>query len=138
MNKLILTIFLILIACPVQAYQFAENWTKTDTVYEVAFLTVTTLDWAQTHSMAKADWVWDGHSHSEMNPLLGSKPSKEKVDFMIPAGMVLHVLIAVALPPHFDIGGFDIHPRRAWQLIWIGIETGATINNASGGIKIEF
>jgi hypothetical protein len=70
MNKLILTVFLILIASPVQAeYRFAQDWTKTDTVLEAVYAGLTIVDWGQTRDIAKHP-----QQYSEMNPLLGKHP----------------------------------------------------------------
>jgi hypothetical protein len=125
MNKLILTIFLILIASPAWAeYTFAQDWTKTDTILEGIFIAETVIDWGQTRDIALRP-----SQYAESNPILGKHPSLSKVDTYFPVAIIAHGVISMALPPKY---------RKYWQLIWIGIETGATINNASGGVRIEF
>ncbi len=127
--KTLLVIILVLIPSMAMSYQFAENWTKTDTAYQATFLSIATVDWMQTHWMAKQNWQWDGEYHKELNPFLGSHPSEGKINTMIPLGIVAHTAIAMALPPNY---------RRIWQCVWIGVESLAIYHNYSVGVKLEF
>jgi hypothetical protein len=139
MNKLILTIFLILIfAYPVYAYEFGEHWTPKDSIYQTATISLLAIDWAQTHSMVKSDYYWGGKQYQEMNPILGKRPKTDTVDEYFPACILAHTLIALALPDKAKIFGYEINPRRIWQGTFIVVESGTTINNAIGGVRIEF
>jgi hypothetical protein len=120
------------------AYEFAEKWTKADTALQATFISLGLIDWAQTRWMAKQDWYWKDTHHIEMNPFLGRKPHQDKADFLIPVGLVLHTVVAMALPSSYKIKGFDIMPRRTWQLIFIGAELGAVGNNFNIGARIGF
>jgi hypothetical protein len=123
MNKLFLTLTFLLIACPAWAdYRFAENWSKTDTAYEVVYVGLTIIDWGQTRNIVR-------EHYEESNIILGKHPSMSEVDTYIPLAIVAHAVIAAALPPKY---------RRYWQVLWIGVEAGATINNAKLGLRIEF
>jgi hypothetical protein len=58
-------------------------------------------------------------------------------------GTVAHTFIALALPPEMKWNGEDVtifkikvNPRRIWQCIFIGGETGVIGNNFIVGIKI--
>jgi hypothetical protein len=123
MKKLVLIFLLILIPYPVQAYQFCENWTKTDTSFESIYVGLTIIDWGQTRNMVK-----EGGYH-EINPLLGRHPSLDTVDTLIPLGIVAHGLISMALPPKY---------RRYWQFLFIGGEIAAVWNNYNVGLRIDF
>jgi hypothetical protein len=123
-NKLILTVFLILIASPAWAYTFADQWSKTDTAFEAVYAGLTIVDWGQTRDIAKHP-----QQYSEMNPLLGKHPSLDKVDILIPTGIVAHGIISMALPPKY---------RRYWQVIFIGIEGVAVLQNYNAGLRIDF
>jgi len=124
---------------PVNAWEFGEKWTKTDTAYQLSYLAITTVDWAQTRWMTRQDWQWDGNNYKEMNPLfLDDHPHEDAVTWLIPAGMILHTVVALALPPEAKICGFKLNPRRIWQVIFICGEIGAVVNNATAGVKIEF
>ena len=137
--KLSLILFVLLFAYPAQAeYRFAENWTKTDTVYQVSFLTITSMDFAQTRWMARQNWNFDGRSHTEIHPLLSKKPSVSEVDILIPLGMVAHTIIALALPPEAKVFDFKINPRRIWQTFFIVTEITAVGYNWGGGVRMEF
>jgi hypothetical protein len=124
MKKLVLIFLLILIPYPVQAYQFCENWTKTDTSFESIYVGLTIIDWGQTRDIAKHP-----QQYSEMNPFLGKHPSLDKVDTIIPLGIVAHGLVSMALPPKY---------RRYWQVLFIGGEIAAVWNNYNVGLRIDF
>ena len=140
MKKLAIIIAVLLLSNPVYAeYKFAENWSKTDTFLELVNQGLFIIDWGQTRHMARMEWNWDGKYYNEMCPFLSKRPSTTEVDTMIPMGMAAHLLISLALPPDYKVFGVNIHPRRTWQLMWIGIEAGAIGNNFSGaGVRIEF
>lgn len=105
-------------------YKFAENWNWKDTVLEGTFVTLTVIDWGQTRGIALHP-----NQYRETNPLLGSHPSITKVDTFIPAGIIIHGVISMALPPKY---------RAYWQAVWIGVEGGAVWHNANLGLKINF
>jgi len=124
MNKLILIIFIILISCPVQAYTFAEQWTKTDSALEAVYIGSTIIDWGQTRDIAKHP-----QEYHEINPVLGRHPSLDTVDILIPAGIVAHGIISMALPPKY---------RIYWQAVFIGIEGFTVLSNYNIGLRIDF
>lgn len=100
------------------------EWTHDDTRYQAAFIAAAVADWGQTLCIAN-----NPDRFYETNFLLGRHPSSDRVNIYFPAAIVLHTVVAVALPPKY---------RRAWQLVWIGIETSMVLNNASIGIKLDF
>lgn len=144
MNKVIfLLLLMFLSAAPAHAeYRFAEGWTWKDTALEATFITLAVIDWGQTRWMSERNYKWDGQQHYEGNPFLGSQPSTRKVDFLVPAGIVLHGLFSMALPNKYHIKAgdeeYDIYPRRVWQYFWIGIEGVTVITTASLGARMEF
>lgn len=119
-------------------YQFAQNWSKQDTAFQATFIVLTMADWAQTRWMAKQDWSWDGDQYHETNFVMGKYPSSNEVDLYMPTAIILHTLIAMALPDELKIANMKIHPRRIWQCIWIGAETYTINNNFALGAKVEF
>lgn len=131
-------IFLILSFCSVANadYEFAENWTKTDSAYQASFVAITTVDWMQTRWMARNDWKWDGKSYHETNPLLGKHPSERTVDIMVPLGILAHTMIAMAIPPPKKNDFFNF--RRIWQCLFIGVEGAVIYNNYQLGVQLEF
>jgi hypothetical protein len=137
-KMLIAGLIILMFSSPVNAWEFGEKWTKTDTAYQLSYLAITTVDWAQTRWMTRQDWQWDGNNYKEMNPLfLDNKPHTDAT-WLIPVGMAIHTGIAMALPPEAKICGFKLNPRRIWQVIFICGEIGAVVNNATAGVKIEF
>lgn len=122
MRKIILLI--LLLPSIANAYTFGDNWTKENTNLQAAFVAVAVADWGQTLCIAN-----NPDRFYETNPLLGIHPSRGRVNTYFPIVIGLHTAVAVALPPTY---------RRWWQLIWIGIETGTIMNNASMGIKLDF
>jgi hypothetical protein len=135
-----IVVVMIMLCNPAHAeYRFAENWTWKDTAFETVNQSMFIVDWGQTRHMARQEWKWEGNYYSENCPFLSKRPTTSEVDTMIPIGMVAHLLISLALPPDYKVLGVNIHPRRTWQLMWIGIEAGAIANNFSGaGVRIEF
>jgi hypothetical protein len=76
--------------------------------------------------------------YEKMNFLLPRHPTTGQVIGVIGAGIVIHALISMALPPHYEFLGIDIHPRLVWQSVSIGLETGNIINNSSIGLRVNF
>ena len=66
----------------------------------------------------------------ETSPLLGTHPSRDKIDLVFGGGILAHTAIAYLLP----------HPYRTyWQSFWIGVETEAVYANYyKAGIRFRF
>ena len=137
MKKLILIVIMLVSVSISHSYEFGEKWNRADTVLQATYVGVTLIDFAQTHWMARQDWKWNGKQHSEYSPYFSDRPHQDET-WAIPIAIVLHTIIAVALPPKHEIMGITFYPRRTWQLVWIGLEVGAVTSNASLGVKIEF
>lgn len=138
MKKLIVYIVILFCISTANAYEFAEKWDRADTALQATYIAVTLVDFAQTRWMARQDWQWDGNRYKEFCPLFFNDKPHEDATWLIPVGIIAHTLIAMALPPKYKVFGFELYPRRTWQMFWIGLEAGATINNASAGVKVEF
>lgn len=119
-------------------YEFAEKWSKKDTAYQGVFLALLAVDYAQTHTMAKNDWWLNGELLHESCPILPSRPSVKEVDLYFAGCAVGHTIVSLALPSEAKVLGYKINPRRIWQGIWIGIESGYVGWNYSLGVRIEF
>jgi len=129
----VLIVALLFFPSPAFAYEFAENWTWKDTAYQSAAITLKVIDWGQTRHIAKNPDQW-----YEMNPMLPRNPSVDQVDAYFAAGIIIETAVALALPPKANVFGYDINPRRIWQMGWIGISGGCVLYNASVGIRIDF
>lgn len=99
-----------------------NEWTRQDTVLELAFVAVTAVDALQTATDIAPRCL-------EANPLLGHCPSAAKVFGMIGAGVVAHALIARVLPRKY---------RTIWQSAWIGVETATVARNHWVGARIKW
>lgn len=108
----------------IASYKIGKNWTKKHTAYQILFTAITVIDWGQTLHISKRP-----DRYRETNEILGSHPSRNKVNTLIPLGIVTHTTISFLLPPTY---------REIWQLIWIGIEIQAVQSNFSIGVKIDF
>lgn len=126
---IIFIIFILFLNCTVAK----ADWTKTDTAYQITYSALHIIDWGQTRYIAK-----NSLTRSEMNPILGKHPSVGKVDTYFIGTLVGHTLISVLLPEKVYLLGLKIRPRRAWQGIWIIIETGYVAHNFGAGVKIAF
>ena len=116
--------FYLMLEKPCHAYEFAENWSWTDTALETTYVALTVVDWGQTRNIVNSKG-----EYSEINPILGRHPSMGKVDTLIPAGIITHGLIAMALPPKY---------RRYWQVFFIGFESANVISNYQAGLRVDF
>jgi hypothetical protein len=117
MFKFILALFLI------SSPAFADEWSREDTYREAAYLTLHTLDWAQTREIAR------NPAYYEQNMYLGKHPTVRQVDRYFAAMALAHVGVAYLLPSEW---------RRPFQYLTIGVELGAVAHNFSIGISANF
>jgi len=113
---------ILLLFCP--SLCFADPWTKEDTAWQLGYTSLLAMDCAQTR--------W-GASHpkafEEGNPVMGTHPSKGKIDNACLAMALGHAGISYVLPLGY---------RRMWQFSSIVIEATVVFHNASLGVKMEF
>lgn len=112
-------IFLLLVS----SSAFADDWSRADSYREAAYLTLHTMDWAQTRNIAR------NPAYYEQNSILGKHPSVSQVNQYFAATAALQFAVAYYLPPEY---------RKAFQYITLGIEFGAVTHNISLGIKATF
>ena len=101
----------------------ASDWTREDTYREATYLTLHTIDWAQTRNIARNPLYY------EQNAILGKHPSVGKVDGYFVLTGLAHIAISYYLPTEY---------RKAFQYITLGIEGGAVAHNISLGIGVKF
>ena len=100
------------------------GWSTADTYRQSGVVALMGIDWAQTRKIAQ-----NPDKYSEMNPVLGSHPSTEKVDAYFLTCAAAHTVVSMVLPPEY---------RVLWQYIWIGLEAGTVAHNASIGLGVGF
>ena len=113
-------ILLFLISCPVMA----DEWTTADTYREAIYLTIDTMDWAQTREITRSPQIW-----GESNPILGQHPSIGSVNTWFISAGIAHYYISRALPSPY---------RAIWQYVSISFETQTVVHNIHGGFSIKF
>lgn len=89
------------------------GWTRGDTLRELGYASVTTMDWAQTRDITAAC--------IETNLLMGKCGEKIQPDVFMPGMILVHAAIAAILPKGTA--------RQAWQYINTGFEAEAAISN---------
>ncbi len=104
----------------------AKAWTKQDTLWQMAYLSVHLTDWGQTLDIAAQ---CRSGAYYETNPVLGRCPSAQKVNAYFLTTALLHSGIAHALPPKY---------RRIFQAGTISMQIGYVTNNANIGLKWRF
>ena len=120
MKKLIL--ILLFITTPVWG---ADKWSQKDIVTEIAFQTVNILDYASTDKI-----LGDYPTRAiEMNPLLGSHPSRNTL-----IGATIGIGVAHALVTHYIPAKW----RPVWQWGFISVKVGAVLNNAHVYVGLQF
>jgi len=101
-----------------------DRWTWVNTGLEAAFVAATFVDVLTTNAL-----LHDGIT--EMNPLLGPRPSKARLYATMLTANVLHCGAAYFLPARW---------REAWQGLGLGVELGIILHNESfyGSLKLTF
>ena len=108
----------------VSSSAFADEWTREDTYREATYLTLHTIDYAQTRNIARNPDKWH-----EQNIILGKHPSVSQVDRYFIATGALQFAVAYYLPAEY---------RKAFQYISIGHDAGYVVHNFSIGVSAEF
>lgn len=117
-----------------------DEWSTTDTAWQLTYAVFHVADWGQTLHIRECDrgesTVFNGQTyykggcdHKESNPVLGTSPSRGDVNTYFVTTLIAHTAIAYYLPPKY---------RRVWQIIWIGIEADVVARNARMGVSLTF
>jgi hypothetical protein len=118
--------------------QSTDPWSKADIAWEVAYQTLLVADWAQTrravcHSAtihADGNTIWiRSNPITESNPLLGSRPSRRRVDTHFALSALGHIALIHFLPARY---------RRIIQAAGVGIQIFACGHNLQAGVSIRF
>lgn len=112
----------LLLVCSIAAH--ADDWTKTDTGLEVAWLTLHALDWGQTRYIARNPDLF-----YERNPILGDHPSVGRVNTYFALTAIAHYGVSQWLSPS---------NRRIWQTVSIGFAAGTVNANYNIGVRLDF
>lgn len=104
-------------------WDFAPNdWTRGDTIRQGAVITLSVIDWGQTHEIARRP------DHFEANPILGPDPSPGEINRYFIASIALHTAAVVILP----------HRIRKWvQIVSIYNEGSVVLHNYNAGIRLR-
>ena len=102
----------------------ADEWSTGDTVRQSILLGVTFIDYKQTLNIVEHPDKWH-----ENNPLLGSHPSRDKVNLYFLATAALQFGTAYVLPAKI---------RDLYQYGYIGYEVGFVDSNFRLGISAGF
>lgn len=106
----------------------ADEWTRGEKVGEAAYLMLHTVDWMQTRYIAKHPACGPDCGYTEINPVLGVKPTTGKVDAWFAVTTIAQPLIANALPRQW---------REPWIAAGVVMEFTLTTHNASIGIRMD-
>lgn len=116
-----------------------DEWTKADSYREATYLTFLAVDWAQTRYIARykqcSDVTKDKvttttcHYFREINPILGTRPSVDRVDVYFILSGAAHMYVSRILSEKW---------RARFQYVTIGYEVIGDASNYHFGIKMEF
>lgn len=112
-----------------------DEWTGTDTAWEVAYLAAHAVDWGQSRDLARrnANAMEGGRQirplYNESNPILGRRPSRETVDVYFLSSALVHVGVARVLPSGL---------RRAFQCSTFGVQVLVAHRNAQMNLSVRF
>ena len=99
------------------------TWDKEDTVLQATVVSLLLMDMTQTLYVSGHD------EYCELNPLLGERPSRDKVYGYFLGGIVAHTVISYLLPKEY---------RKWWQGAFILVESGMVLRNSSLGIGFSY
>jgi len=116
-------ILLLVLALPVTAHAF-DPWSREDVALEVTWQALHLVDTIQTRQIAL-----NPNKYYEMNPLLGSHPSEEKILIYMAMGTVIHALITHYLPKKC---------RPYFQGVTIGLSGACVVRNLQIGLEIRW
>lgn len=107
------------------ALALCDGWTGTDTALEAGFQTLVVVDWSQTLNFTQHPRPTWGNGY-ETNSVLGHYPSRDRINTLIPLGMLAHAAVSCLLPAPY---------REAWQGLSFMAEAHAVMFNYSVGIS---
>lgn len=125
-------ILITLLLIPLNVYGF-DKLDKTEIALEAAWLTLHTVDYGQTLSIAK-----NPGRYYEKNLILGRHPSEDEVHGYMIGTALLHPVITYVLPRKVDVLGVSVPVRFMWQSVSIGISGTCVVSNANIGLRIGF
>lgn len=108
-------------------------WSTGDVALELAFTASLFADWIQTRNTIAVNRAVPGSPgmhYVELNPILGSSPSRTNVDAYFLAMGAAQLAVAHLLPH----GGW----RTSWLVAGVGIEGGIVARNLRMGIGFRF
>ncbi|MFA6904558.1 MAG: hypothetical protein WC236_15905 [Gallionellaceae bacterium] len=113
---------------PVPSFVYVDpnRWTTTNTVLEVAFITLLVIDYGQTSTVAQHPELY---KESVSAWAIGEHPSQETVNTYFSIIAIAHPIIAYYLPTEW---------RKAFQYVTIGEKIPAVVGNATIGIRMSF
>jgi hypothetical protein len=117
-----LTLLALALLLPSSAWALCDDWTPLNTAMEATFVTLVVADWGQTK-----EFVAKGYA--EQNPFLGSHPSQQRIDTLIPLAIAGQVALACWLPAPW---------RDFLQALSIAVESTAVRGNLSLGFAGRF
>jgi hypothetical protein len=106
-------------------------WDKEDTVMQVTVVSLLLTDMSQTLYISGHD------EYKELNPVLGTHPSKDKVYAYFLGGIVIHTAISYLIEKVPWIENSK-QWRRAWQGSFIAVESGVVLRNSVIGIGFSY
>ena len=96
------------------------NWTPADTQRQIAITALHGIDWAQTRSAVGDD------RFEEVNPILGSDPTRQQVDLFMGVGLVALTVFPMLTSERY---------RPLVQWIFIGVKGLGVANNYRIGVR---
>jgi len=112
---------------------YCDKWRTQDVILEVAWEGFHLVDWVTTRQITMRP-----DRYYEMNPALGRHPSKDKVDFYMFSGAVLHPVVTRLLPVKVNLWDYDIPVRNIFQGVTIGMSGTCAVNNLTLGLKFAW
>lgn len=116
-----LIVLLLLTPLPVCAF---DKWDTADKTLATVAVLAAVVDWRQTRVIAA-----NPDKYEEKNPVMGSHPSKAKVDLIFGLQVAANLAIAHVLPSNY---------RKMWLGAGIALSVYCIANNVGIGVGIQW
>jgi hypothetical protein len=139
-------ILLSIMLCATNSFAF-DDWSKQDVAMQVTYSIVHIIDWGQTRDIsrhknqtefdslpsneARQKYLaeYGSKTYTEINPILGKRPSILKVDSYMATTLVLNAVVTHVLPSDY---------RPYWQGLGIAFEVWVVGSNYNLGLKMNW
>jgi hypothetical protein len=118
--------------CVCAAGPAKAEWTRRDIMVEGVWQVLHLVDWGHTLHIVDDPRYW------EINPLLGRRPTRARVNVYMAATALLHPFVVTVMPQKIEVFGFELSPQKTFQGVSIMVSGGLVFHNTAIGLEIRY